>query len=131
MAAGCKNTNLLAGLNELFDGHDAVPVFVHFLEEITRGLKKPKQNICLVSFLRSVHLEELVHVFVGSLIAHTRVGVPPHHVIDGLHNRQHFLQAAETEMIWMISTTQENNLRIMLSWDINTIFFTSVVQLHL
>lgn len=40
MAPGRKNTNLLAGLNELFDGHDTVPVFIHFLEEIKHKNKK-------------------------------------------------------------------------------------------
>lgn len=44
MAAGCKNTNLLAGLNELFDGHNAIPIFVHFLEEITQGIKNQNQT---------------------------------------------------------------------------------------
>lgn len=57
---------LLTGLNELFNGHYTVSVFIHFLEE-------------------------LVHVFRGRFISHTGVGVPPHHVVDRLHNRQHLL----------------------------------------
>lgn len=38
------------------------------------------------------NLEELVHMFIGCFISHTWISVPPHHVINWLHNCQHFLR---------------------------------------
>lgn len=41
------------------------------------------------------HLEEVLHVLPRCLLPHGRVGVLAHHVVDGLHDVQHFLQGKE------------------------------------
>lgn len=57
---------LLAGLQELLDCHHAILIPVHFLEEV-------------------------LHVLPGCFLPHGWVGVFAHHVVDGLHDVQHFL----------------------------------------
>lgn len=41
----------------------------------------------------SAHLEKVLHMLPGCFLPHGRVGVFAHHVIDGLHDVQHFLEA--------------------------------------
>lgn len=37
------------------------------------------------------HLEEELHVLGGCAVPQGGVGAAPHHVVDGLHDLQHFL----------------------------------------
>lgn len=37
------------------------------------------------------YLEEILHVFKCSIFFHRRISVTAHHIIDGPHDRQHFL----------------------------------------
>lgn len=44
----------------------------------------------------SAHLEEVLHMLPGCFLPHGWVGVFAHHVIDGLHDVQHFLEGRGT-----------------------------------
>lgn len=45
-----------------------------------------------VSEMVELNLEEALHMFSWCVVLHCRICVFPHHVIDGLHDVQHFLK---------------------------------------
>ena len=59
------------------------------------------------------NLEELVHMFGRRLVPYTGVGVPPHHVINGLHYRQHLLvnNNVLVSMIHSVTRLKQQHLR--------------------
>lgn len=84
---------VLAAVDELVYGHHAVFVLVHLLLE-TQTDKDAALNTlsALRNICRCTRLKEDFHVLTGRLLFEDGVCAFSHHVVDGLHDIQHFLR---------------------------------------
>lgn len=91
--------HLLARLQELLEGHHAVPVPVHLLQGKSSAGAIPVPVPAPSAACRGggrAHLEEELHVLGGCAVPQGGQGAAPHHVIDGLHDLQHLLGRAQS-----------------------------------
>ena len=90
---------VLAAVDEFVYGHHAVLVFVHLLlgtEGKMRHVKRLRRGRHSPCARRLTCLEENLHVLTGRLLFEDGVRALAHHVVNGLHDVQHFLRGAET-----------------------------------
>lgn len=96
---GCP-THVLAAVDELVYGHHAVFVLIHLLSERKQGVSMGDLRglFHCIGCRWLTCLEKHFNVLARSLLFKDGVCAFPHHVVDGLHDVQHFLGGKGDEM---------------------------------